>query len=349
MKWCKKINTAYTYLKDCNASILLFINKPTLNCDSLGSCGVSFFLILSGFVMSLGYEKKVVSGNFNTLEYLQRRTIRVYPLHILCLITWLLLHFSYIDCIEHAAIIGTNLLLIQSWIPIKDVYFSCNAVSWCLSDLLFFYAIFPLIVKILSSRYKWIFSMALFIVYFIILFFLKEEQLHAFIYISPIFRLTDFVIGILLFKFVNYFKPIIQQYTVSTLMKTIIELSAVLVVIASIIFYYDVNIRFSLASWYWLPSAVMIVVFSLFERGGAISKLLTTKPLVKLGDASFTFYLIHTLAFTILGGLFKLFGIETSIGIRLAIYMIIISLSALIITNYIEKPISHKLSRILSK
>lgn len=139
-------------------AVLIFLHhfnfNGTINCESLGPCGVSFFLVLSGFVMSFGYEEKVLSENFKTGTFLLKRLTRIYPLHIMCLLIWLVLHISYIINLKHLAVTGINVLLLQSWIPVKSVYFSCNAVSWCLSDLLFFYAMFPLLARILNGRFK---------------------------------------------------------------------------------------------------------------------------------------------------------------------------------------------------
>lgn len=335
-------------------AVLIFLHhfnfNGTINCEPLGACGVSFFLVLSGFVMSLGYGEKVLSvKNFDSKRFLLKRLIRVYPLHIICLVSWLILHISYLSNIKHVAVVGINALLLQSWIPVKSIYFSCNAVSWCLSDLLFFYALFPLLVKLLNGRYKWIFSGALFTIYFIALFLITEEYLHALVYISPVFRLTDFILGMLLFKIVKYLKPIVRNCNISMFIRSAAEVFAVLITFSAILIYHDVHLRFGLASWYWIPSAIMIFIFSLFDKGGIISKLLMIRPLVKLGEASFTFYLIHTLAFTVLGGIFKVMGIEMSVWLRLITYIVIVSLAALIIYNYIEKPISKKLSSLIQR
>lgn len=192
-----------------------------------------------------------------------------------------------------------------------------------------------------------LFSSIIFIIYFSVLFLINEEHLHAFVYISPVFRLTDFIIGMLLFKFVKYLRMVIEDFKMSELTKSLVELGAIFVAAVFVFYYHDLHARFTLASWYWIPTALMIVVFSIFENGGIISKLLTLKPLVQLGEASFTFYMIHTLAITVLGRLLMATDIELPVWLCLISYIIIISLSALIIHRYIEKPISKKVSSLL--
>lgn len=58
-----------------------------------GAMGVSFFLILSGFVMSIGYESKVKSTSFVWKDFMLKRLIRLWPLHLLCLAAWIVLAY----------------------------------------------------------------------------------------------------------------------------------------------------------------------------------------------------------------------------------------------------------------
>ena len=124
-------------------ALMIFLHHFPVNGKGLfeagGSCGVSFFLILSGFVMAAGYGDKVLSPSFSFGNYMIKRGARIYPLHLLCFLVALVLAYKNIDGFYLLKLLP-NLLLLQSWIPIQGIYFSGNAVSWCLSDLVFFYA-----------------------------------------------------------------------------------------------------------------------------------------------------------------------------------------------------------------
>ena len=106
--------------------------------DAGGDCGVAFFFILSGFVLSYRYGPSLQDNSYNHQRFLRRRLSKLYPLHLLCLAAWLLMNRQTIDPRT-----VTNALLLQSWIPRADYYFSCNAVSWFLSSLFFCYLVFP--------------------------------------------------------------------------------------------------------------------------------------------------------------------------------------------------------------
>ena len=71
-------------------AIMIFLHHFPINgkgwFDAGGPCGVDFFLILSGFVLCVGYENKVLSSDFHYRHFIFKRLIRVYPLHIFCLL-----------------------------------------------------------------------------------------------------------------------------------------------------------------------------------------------------------------------------------------------------------------------
>ena len=104
--------------------------------DAGGDCGVAFFFMLSGFVCSLGYGHRLREGTFNYAGFIWKRFMKLYPLHLLCLLFYLVVSHSPLDLK-----VLLNILLLQSWVPDADWYFSCNSVSWFLSSLLFCYLV----------------------------------------------------------------------------------------------------------------------------------------------------------------------------------------------------------------
>ena len=117
--------------------------------DAGGDCGVAFFLMLSGFVLSLRYGGKLREGSFHYGRFLKRRFLKLYPLHLLCLVFFLAVARPRLDLS-----VLLNALLLQSWVPRPDYYFSCNSVSWFLSSLFFCYLLFPFAYRHVRLLYR---------------------------------------------------------------------------------------------------------------------------------------------------------------------------------------------------
>ena len=160
--------------------------------DAGGDCGVAFFFILSGFVCSLGYGQRIREGAFRYGDFIWKRLKKLYPLHLLCLLFFLLVSQTTLDMK-----VMTNALLLQSWVPDPEWYFSCNKVSWFLSSLLFCYVVFPFVYRHLS-RYL---TLAVLLAYAAICWLIPYDQVNAVLYVFPLVRFVDFYLGMLLCRF----------------------------------------------------------------------------------------------------------------------------------------------------
>ncbi|MET7423497.1 acyltransferase [Dactylosporangium sp. NPDC005555] len=101
-----------------------------------GGLGVSFFFVLSGFVLAWSARPGEPARTF-----WWRRFSKIYPA-------------TFVTTVAAVFIIGgagplqlaTHLTLTQSWVPRRDVYAGLNIVSWSLSCEAFFYLCFPLLL-----------------------------------------------------------------------------------------------------------------------------------------------------------------------------------------------------------
>ena len=167
-----------------------------------GSLAVTFFFVLGGFCMTLGYKDRLFAESFCYKNYFLRRCIKFYPLHWICLLVSLLsiTAFNY----SKVPIFVVNAALLHSWIPIKDVYFSYNSLSWYLADTMFFAAVFPFLLKWIVSfqnRAKVVILILISLCYVAIASAIPQDWYHAVLYVSPYMRLFDFIFGIFLSLF----------------------------------------------------------------------------------------------------------------------------------------------------
>ena len=218
--------------------------------DAGGDCGVAFFFILSGFVVSLGYGSKIREGSFQYGHFLRRRLGKIYPLHLLCLLCFLVVSGT-----DWSLATVLNLFLLQSWVPNPDYYFSCNSVAWFLSSLLFCYLVFPVVYRRLSAGL----TVAVFSVYMLVYLVVPADRVNAILYVHPLVRFVDFYIGMLLCRWYE------RGYRLSG--SKWMEVLLVIGLIVTLAVYPWVDIRFRNAPLYWLVLIPMIlVVFSAADK-----------------------------------------------------------------------------------
>ncbi|AEW99446.1 acyltransferase family protein [Streptantibioticus cattleyicolor] len=104
-----------------------------------GSFGVSFFFVLSGFVLTWSARP-----HDRPAPFLRRRILKVYPNHLVTFAGTALLLWAAGQRLTGAV---PNLLLLQSWLPDVRIVNSVNTVSWTLSCEILFYAAFPLLAR----------------------------------------------------------------------------------------------------------------------------------------------------------------------------------------------------------
>lgn len=310
-----------------------------------GDSGVCFFTVLSGFVLCDGYQNRFRQNSISYGSFLKRRLARIYPLHLLCFTGAFLLTYQMA---HNPATWLMNLLLLQSWSPDPQVHFSANAVSWFLSMILFCYFLFPLIIRFLdrSRRNFYIASSILFAVYFVAIQFVPSGMFNNIIYINPLMRLPDFILGIILWQIIGDripHPPYLQKtLNIRMLSKSAVELSVVLLFLLTLVIYGMVSPRYGLVSLWWPVSAALISVFALFnERGGIVTRLLQSRPLVFLGNISFSFYMIHLLVIKAAHRLTDRFSPDMPAPIFIPLVLIIAVILAYFVWKYYERPMKR--------
>lgn len=103
-----------------------------------GRSGVSFFFILSGFL--LAYTAR--PGD-TARQFYRRRVARIVPAYLVALI--LVLASAAMLGARFAGVDLVPFTLLQSWVPSRKVFFAGSPVFWSLSTEAFFYLVFPFV------------------------------------------------------------------------------------------------------------------------------------------------------------------------------------------------------------
>lgn len=300
---------------------------------------VTFFFVLGGFAITIGYKDKVTREDFSYKQYIARRCIKFYPLHWLCISAVMPFALLSLDLMDVPKLF-LNSALLHTWIPIKSVYFSFNAVSWYLADTLFFAIVFPFIFKWISkvsSKEKLAIATVLAVIYVIVALLIPVEKYHAVLYISPYMRLMDFVLGIYLaFGYLKLKEIQAAKWNVIAFQIAILALIVLLVIESCLL---SENVRL-FAPVYWIPVALLILIASLSEQtwGGQI---LENKWLQRLGELSFPIFMTHQIILRYTTAVFnKILHIENDI-IYVVFTLTLTMVLSIVVDKYILKPITQ--------
>lgn len=172
----------------------LDLYNSNLNFAYFGAFGVSVFIMISGVLTGIRDPAKSNRGG------VLARYKKFLPLHLLTFLLALILNLEYITLkldFEQIIIAVTNIFCMQSWVPMKEYYFSYNSVSWYLSLVLFMEILMPWIGKWRKMSYKKdvivliggvaVWNMAWYI--------FPNGYVHWLVYIFPIARIVEFLIG----------------------------------------------------------------------------------------------------------------------------------------------------------
>jgi len=109
-----------------------------------GYASVSFFILLSGFVLSYNYTSRARNGQLGKVRFWTARFTRLYPIYLLSLLLGLQTlpaeYATHTHFLFWAGILLTPLLL-QGWIP--EIATFWNTPAWTMSAESFFYVLFP--------------------------------------------------------------------------------------------------------------------------------------------------------------------------------------------------------------
>ncbi len=307
------------------------------NVLSQGNVGVSFFFILSGFILSLNYKNKIEKNKVSVKEFYVARVGRIYPLHLVTLIFAVPLVISEFikSPIAETGSLLSNIFLLQSFIPFKQVFFGFNPVSWSISNEMFYYLMFPVIILALYRSKKAIYLSFLFLILVPVgIYFCPQDLMVAIFGISPFIRISDFIIGILLFKI--YEIKIIQRWFENKFTAGSLEVVVILIFILFFFFHQEIYGGYRGSSYYWLPMSLIILVFS--YQAGFISRILSWQFFILLGEISFSFYMFHVLIMRYVRALNFRLEFTSSMYVLIGIILVVTLVISYFSYLYIEIP-----------
>lgn len=266
-----------------------------------GYAGVTFFFVLSGFVLTLNYYGSLTTRQ-QLWSYAVARIARVYPLYLVVL-AWPTVHVWAAGSLPKTSL-ALHVLGIHAWHPDDASLQTFVPPAWSISVELFLYATLPLLVigaRLLDRRMLTLIGSVLLVVLALaaITYLFKHvgwadlppkdpRSAHRWLYRTPLTRIGDFFLGVLAARIYARLKGT----------RSGTSLAGWLIVGSVALTFFLASrpaLLFSVWSWdlmYAVPATALILGLALAPRH-PLSRLLSLRSVVFLGEVSFAFYLVH--------------------------------------------------------
>jgi peptidoglycan/LPS O-acetylase OafA/YrhL len=301
-----------------------------------GYVGVTFFFILSGFVLTWSWQ------SVPAVRFYARRLARIWPLHA---VTWTLTLTFFVDRRGSLGQMYSGLGLVQmlplpwSWMPDPRVVEIGNGVAWTLSCELAFYLVLPVLTPlVLRATQPVLIGLLIFTVTLPHILTGAAQTLsprHAedWLLLSPAYRFHEFLLGVVIAALAR------KGLQARVSLRTCALVVAVTYVAVSTEEIWAPGSRANGAML--LPFALLIAATAAHDLQGHRG-LLARAWLVDRGNASFALYLVHfpiVLTFADL-------ATGRPIGVRLgfaAVALLLSLLTAEVAHRYLERPVEQVL------
>lgn len=241
-------------------------------------------------------------------SFFVNRLARIWPVHLVtaAIAIWLF-HSSMVQSLDWYPYILTNLFMLQAWVPSSGYVFSLNGVTWSISAEMAFYAAFPMVL--VARRPVVLFSVILAGTLAAVCLpdfgpNLGRQDIWAFspqsfMQQNPAIRFVEFVAGVLAGRcwLAGY------RLRLSVPSMTMLETGAVALVLAFALTAMPTRgaLGFNgqqFGLWYSQSGGLLwfsLLIFVFAHEGGLVSRALRNPLLVRLGEVSFSLYMVHLL------------------------------------------------------
>lgn len=262
---------------------------------NVGYTGVSFFFVLSGFVLTWS-----AAPSTGIRQFWWRRFARIWPAHLVALIPCLFVFYSFSTPPDDQSwvkqfslpVIALSIILLQGFSTQPAVLFSGNPAAWTLSCEAFFYFLHPLVNSRTTMKKKIAFALLTCAIGVGIVMCLRRAS--ELVISPPLERVWEFFLGMalahLLRAGVRFQLP---------------PWSAYIMIAGVIAFYWLLNSRyhdhpsFFITSLHTLMPVILALIYALMIAICASADIegryspLRHRFLVTGGEWSYAFYLVH--------------------------------------------------------
>jgi len=279
---------------------------------------VAFFFVLSGFILT--YVHPALPTRIERRRFWLARFARIWPAHATAFALLFVLLVDPGGVFTGAARAGValvNLALLQAWIPVESINFSYNSPSWSISTEFGFYVLFPFLIQRLRNTWWWKLAGTGALV--AMLCWLCDAigprgpgaaGFAILVYVNPLARVFEFTLGMCAALLLPALGARLRGRVA---LATAVELAVLAAMVMNAAHAAHTVHAWRAGGWIgntfalWLvhggiccvPFVSVVLVFA--SGAGWISRLLSARVLVLLGEISFTMYLLHQILLRLIG------------------------------------------------
>lgn len=307
-----------------------------------GPIAVSYFFVLSGFIMAVAYYQPD-SQDFNKWRYWLARFARIYPVYLLALVLMILANLKT-DGRDPAAVL-LSLTMLQAWIP--GYAMVLNSPGWSISVEALFYLAFPALLLFLRSKglkplifitlALWLSTQILQVLLHNSASYEPKGLLHQFIYYHPLMHISTFMLGLVVgVAFCNgKFRVLDQRWNGFA----IIGLTVLVIFLLAYETSFEQRLGFLIDYNNGLIAPVFLAILVLLAVNRGWTKQLMSLPfLVLLGEASYSLYILQRPAYGIYE---RTLGHWLPLDANLHYYLfaILLTVASILSFKYMETPL----------
>ena len=315
-----------------------------------GYFGVTFFFVLSGFVLTWSARPDVPTSTFYW-----RRFARIWPSHMVALLFAIPVFYTLAVIPEGSflkpfdlGILLLSVVLIQGWWSAPSILFSGNPAAWTLTCEAFFYALHPWISRVLnrlSRNGALIFAGAVVVWAFTyrgLAVLLPESAIAAMP--LPLVRVSEFILGMALAWAIR------RGWRIR--IAPVVGIGLMVGVVSAIALVSRLGIDLPLIKHipafgnelFTIACAVAIVALAQKALAGKRSWF-ESKLQVKLGEWSFAFYLVHA---TVIYLALRIFGLQEPSWANLLWFGVVLVIDLVLawaLHSFVERPLEKRMRR----
>lgn len=260
---------------------------------SYGFYAVDLFFILSGFVVSLSAERYFYGSKISRVlvRFYSDRFSRIYPLHLVVLIVYLLNPIALTLFSETGVVpdrydplyYAASILLIQNWGLFDELKW--NIPAWSISAEFAAYLIFPLLFYFVSLIRSRIYLMTLILFVLVFIAWVHKafgiDSLGSDIARFGVVRcLLEFLLGVIVGR--SYLSGYLN---IGLRFGGWIQLLGLVVLV--------VLTLFAIPDYYFVPVILVLLIVSLINQESVMARILSSRFFWWMGVVSYSIYIVH--------------------------------------------------------